>query len=166
MSKNISRRSFLKGSALAASLAMIPGAASLAEEAPKTSPVENWDMAADFIVVGGGTGLAGAVAGAAEGMSVILIEKRPAVGGAMALSGGCAWLPNTKDSQANGDSFELAETYLKHMQQEYGNDEVMYAFLENTQNTVDTLQKGWAVVVPEWSLVKMEICPSAAAAPV
>lgn len=146
MSKNISRRSFLKGSALAASLAMIPGAASLAEEAPKTSPVENWDMAADFIVVGGGTGLAGAVAGAAEGMSVILIEKRPAVGGAMALSGGCAWLPNTKDSQANGDSFELAETYLKHMQQEYGNDEVMYAFLENTQNTVDTLQKGGVIL--------------------
>ena len=130
MSKNISRRSFLKNSALAASLAMIPGAAALAEESPKTSPVENWDMAADFVVVGGGTGLAGALAGAVEGMSVILIEKRGAVGGAMALSGGMAWLPNTKYSQPNGDSYENAEKYLKHMQQEYGNEEIMYAFLD------------------------------------
>lgn len=148
MSKNISRRSFLKGSALAASLAMIPGAAAFAEDAPKTSPVENWDMAADFIVVGGGTGLAGAIAGAVEGMSVILLEKRSAVGGAMALSGGVAWMPNTEYSKANGDSRELSEIYLRKMMQEYDNEEIMYAFLDNTQNAVDTLKKGGTLLQP------------------
>lgn len=148
MSKSISRRSFLKGSALAASLAMLPGAASLAEEAAKESPAEKWDMAADFVVIGGGTGLAGALAGAVEGMSVILLEKRGAVGGAMALSGGMAWLPNTEYSQANGDSYENAEKYLRHMQQEYGNDEIMHAFLDNTQNTLDTLKKGGVTLTP------------------
>lgn len=145
MSKQISRRSFLKGSALAASLAMLPTVPGIAEQA---APAESWDMAADFVVIGGGTGMGGAVAAAVEGMSVILLEKRAGVGGAMALSGGVAWMPNTEYSKAKGDTYELSETYLKHMQQEYNNEEIMYAFLDNTQNTIDTLKKGGVVLQP------------------
>ena len=148
MNKPISRRSFLKGSALAASLAMFPVVPGLAEDDQDTTSNEKWDMAADFVVVGGGTGMAGAVAAAVEGMSVILLEKRAGLGGAMALSGGVAWMPNTEYSKANGDTYELSETYLKHMQQEYDNEEIMYAFLNNTQNTIDTLAKGGVLLQP------------------
>jgi len=107
-----------------------------------------WDMAADFVVVGAGTGQAGAVAAAVAGMSVILLEARPSVGGAMQHSGGAAWFPNTAFSQANGDSYELARTYLLHMQQGYTNFEVMDAFLDNTQNTIDTLAAGGVALTP------------------
>lgn len=144
MSKKISRRSFLKGSALAASLAMLPTMPGLAEEKPAAS----WDMAADFVVIGGGTGLGGAVAAAVEGMSVILLEKRNGVGGAMALSGGVAWMPNTEYSKAKGDTYELSEIYLKKMMQEYDNEEILYTFLDNTQNAIDTLKKGGVLLQP------------------
>lgn len=140
---SISRRSFVGTAAAGAALAgMAVAAPAFADE------IESWDYECDFVVVGAGTGMGGAVASAVAGMDTILLESRSTVGGAMALSGGCAWMPNTAFSQATGDSYETALTYLKHMQQGYKNEEVMYAFLENTQNTVDTLAAGGVNLQP------------------
>ena len=140
------RRAFLGTSVAVGAAAAIGGTLGYGSIASADEQV--WDMAADFVVVGGGTGLGGAVAAAVNGMSVILLESRDAVGGAMALSGGCAWLPNTEYSQANGDTYELSLTYLTHMQQEYKNFEVMNAFLDNTQLTIDTLAEGGVLLSP------------------
>ena len=150
MHATTSRRGFVAGAvaataatAIAATAHLPYGTTAIADEAEPA-----WDMAADMVVVGGGTGMGGAVAAAACGMSVILLEARPTAGGAMALSGGVSWLPNTEFSQPNGDTYDLARTYLLHMQQECKNLEVMDAFLDNTQNVIDTLRAGGVELKP------------------
>lgn len=150
MSITASRRSFVSGAALAGAAivaANLNGEKGYGSVAYADEPA--WDMAADFVVIGAGTGQAGAVVAAAEGMSVILLESRPSVGGAMQHSGGAAWFPNTEFSQVNGDSYEAARTYLLHMQQGYTNFEVMDAFLDNTQNTIDSLKNAGVVLTPQ-----------------
>lgn len=76
---------FLKGAALAGG-AM--GVAELAGCSPAEDKSPNliWDKEADLVVVGGGTGQAGAAFGAYLGMKATLLEKREMVGGAMAFS--------------------------------------------------------------------------------
>ena len=66
----------------------------------------------------------------------------------MALSGGCAWIPNTAFSQATGDSREKSLTYLEHMQQDYTNFDVMNAFLDNGQTAIDVLAEGGVNLQP------------------
>lgn len=139
--QSITRRGFLgaTGTALAGLAIAAPV---LADE------VSAWDYECDFLVVGAGTGMGGAVASAVLGMDTMLIESRGAVGGAMALSGGCAWIPNTAFSQATGDSYEKSLTYLTHMQQDYTNFDVMNAFLDNSQVTIDILAEGGVNLQP------------------
>lgn len=150
MSSSVSRRGFLRGGGTALAAAACTAASGLAYGSVAVADEAQvpWDMAADMVVVGGGTGMGGAVAAAACGMSVILLEARPTTGGAMALSGGVSWLPNTGFSQANGDTYDLARTYLLHLQQECRNYEVMDAFLDNTQATVDTFAEGGVMLKP------------------
>lgn len=138
----MSRRTFVGGAAATGALLAVQAGPALADE------VTQWDYEADMVVVGGGTGLAGAVAAAVNGLSVVLIESRGAVGGAMCLSGGVAWLPNNAFSQEKGDSYDLALTYLEHMQMDYTNFEVMNAFLDNTQVTIDTLAEAGVELQP------------------
>ncbi|MCK6454085.1 MAG: FAD-binding protein, partial [Alphaproteobacteria bacterium] len=48
---------------------------------------------ADVLVIGSGaSGLAGALAAAVGGLSVIVIEKSRYVGGTSAMSGACTWV--------------------------------------------------------------------------
>ncbi|HVX21110.1 MAG TPA: FAD-dependent oxidoreductase [Acidimicrobiales bacterium] len=52
-----------------------------------------WDDEADLVVLGSGAaGLSGALAGAVEGASVVLLEKTGYIGGTTALSGGGYWV--------------------------------------------------------------------------
>ena len=91
MSKELSRRSFLKGTAAtvaAMGLASIPAMAS--EE-------ESWDIETEVLVVGGGgTGVAAAAAAAEAGAKVLVLEKSGIVGGTSNLSGGVMQAAGTK----------------------------------------------------------------------
>lgn len=100
-----------------------------------------YDMKTDIVVVGGGTGQFAAIVAASHKMDVILLEKRSAVGGAMAFSGGNAWLANTEYSRANGDSYEKAKEYLDHMQMGMDNEEIVNTYLRHTQQVVDICKK-------------------------
>lgn len=138
----MNRRDFLKTAAVGA--VTLAGAGLLAgcnTPTQQSGNAQQWDMAADLVVVGGGTGQFGAIVGSLAGMKVILLEKRSGVGGAMALSGGNAWLANNKYSQAMGDSYEKAKKYLDHMQMGMGNNEIVEAYLNNTQKVIDLLDK-------------------------
>ena len=142
----LTRRSFLTG---AAALGGALGLSALAGCSSSGAEDEgNWDEEADLVVVGGGTGQVAAIAGAAAGMSVILLEARDMVGGAMAFSGGNAWLANTSYSQENGDSYEFAKKYLDHMQMGMDNEELVVAYLNNTQRVVDVLTENGVNIQP------------------
>lgn len=68
----------------------------------------------DFIIVGSGTGLLGALAAKEEGMSVLVIEKDKYVGGNTGLSGGGFWIPGNNVLKERGlkDSYERAAEYI------------------------------------------------------
>lgn len=68
----------------------------------------------DFVVVGSGTGLLGALAANEEGMKVLVIEKDEYVGGNTGLSGGGFWVPGNSVLKEHGlkDSYERAAQYI------------------------------------------------------
>jgi heterodisulfide reductase subunit A-like polyferredoxin len=73
-----SRRELLKGLAAGSATALVAGAAGAATAA-KPGP---WDAEADVLVVGSGVaGTAAALAAAARGAKVIILEKMPFQGG-------------------------------------------------------------------------------------
>ncbi len=76
--------------------------------------MEEWDHLTDFLVVGSGGGLAGAVAASAEGLDVLVVEKSECIGGSTGMSGGVLWLPNNPLMQREQvpDSMEAALDYF------------------------------------------------------
>ena len=94
MSKNISRRNFLKGAAagVAGVAAMgIIGAPVLAEAN------ETWDIETDVLIVGaGGAGVAAAAEASATGVKVLVLEKGGLIGGTTNFSGGVMQAAGTK----------------------------------------------------------------------
>lgn len=153
--RGISRRELLAGGAvLGAGLAAgLAGCAAtpakddgndVSEEAPADAIATDaeelrWDMEADVVVVGSGTGMGAAIAAGAEGASVIVLEKRSVNGGSLAFSGGYAWMVNHRFSREHGDSEELARTYLEKMQRGEGDDVLSDAFLANGDAVIDLL---------------------------
>lgn len=70
----------------------------------------------DLLVVGSGAaGLAAAVTAARHGLSVVLVEKAPVLGGATAWSGGWLWVPRNPHARAAGieEPPEAARAYLR-----------------------------------------------------
>lgn len=155
----LTRRSFLKGAAAlggAISIGALVGCTDGKGEDRGSSSGVTWDKGADVVVVGGGTGQGAAVAAAHAGMSCLVLEKQKTAGGAMAYSGGCVWMPNTKVAQEWGDSYDNAFSYLKNLQTTSDGEEIIDAFLNNTQNAYELfaeegieLQPGkarWAII--------------------
>ena len=97
---------------MAAAMAAVPAVASAGGLATGSNDVpESWDKEADFVVLGSGTALPGALKAAVDGMSVIVVEKAGVTGGTTALSGGQVWAPCNRYSQTPDDR-ELARTYM------------------------------------------------------
>lgn len=53
-----------------------------------------WDYTTDFLVVGSGNGLVGAIAAKAAGKDVLVVEKTDIIGGSTGISGGVYWIPD------------------------------------------------------------------------
>lgn len=140
MGKALNRRSFLGMAAGAAAL----GAMSLAGCAPSASndatPLasagvpESWDHEADFVVVGAGTALTGALKAIEQGMSAIVIEARAIAGGTTALSGGSVWIPcndYAKDDRA------AAKTYMTKVADGLSTEAIIDAYLDNASPMIN-----------------------------
>lgn len=93
----------------------------------------------DLLVVGSGAaGLAGAVTAAYHGLSVVVVEKAPVLGGATAWSGGWMWAPCNPLSQADGivEDLDGPRTYLKHALGEHYDEPRVEALLQNSGRMV------------------------------
>ncbi len=97
----------------------------------------------DVIVLGAGAGgMAAASVAAAEGLSVILIEKSQFVGGTTAVSGGMVWIPmNSKMAQSGmPDSTVQARLYLQHTVRDGFNENLRSAFLASGDKAITYLE--------------------------
>src|SRR5688572_7418839 len=107
-----------------------------------TRPAGSLDC--DLLVVGGGAaGLAGAVTAAYHGLSVVVAEKAPVLGGATSWSGGWMWAPLNPLSQADGviEDVDAPRTYLEHALGNHYDEPRVEALLENARHMVGFFQK-------------------------
>ena len=78
-------------------------------------PAGTWSSRVDWICIGSGAGgCAAAIAGQAQGFTVLLVESSPVIGGTTAQSGGILWVPMNYLQQQAGlaDSRQAALEYL------------------------------------------------------
>ncbi|MEV5835187.1 FAD-binding protein [Nocardia sp. NPDC052112] len=77
--------------------------------------MSDWDHTTDFLVVGSGAGMVGALRARALGKDVLVVEKSDLLGGSTCMSGGVLWLPNNPLMQREGvsDSIDDALRYFE-----------------------------------------------------
>ncbi|MGV8083739.1 MAG: FAD-dependent oxidoreductase [Coriobacteriia bacterium] len=100
--RDISRRAFLGGAAVLGGASILSGIVGCSKPAADSSESIEWDYTSDVVVVGGGTGLVGALLATHNGHSVTILEKSAAVGGTTKLSGGVVWCPCNRWSEPAG----------------------------------------------------------------
>lgn len=146
MSKQISRRSFLKGAALGATglglagMGLTASAEGNAEGEARHifNRPDHWDYDCDVVVIGSGTASYAAIRAANEGLDVIVVESFMAGGGATGFSGGGGWFPMTRHSIEHGDTKENMMSYLRRNARNTPiTDAQLEAFIDNSQPTVD-----------------------------
>jgi succinate dehydrogenase/fumarate reductase flavoprotein subunit len=151
--KRMDRRGFLgfasKGAIAGAAVAatQMIGCGDTSESNNGTTPDTEWDEETDFIVVGAGTGLTGALKAASDGNEVIVFEKADLVGGSTAISGGWAWIPNNPVMQAEGitDSPEMAKTYLTKLAYGQADEAIIDRFIEKGPEMVSYVEQNSGV---------------------
>ncbi|MQW77599.1 FAD-binding protein [Nocardioides sp. dk4132] len=77
--------------------------------------MSEWDHTVDLVAVGsGGGGLMAAIAGSDAGLSTLVVEKQPHVGGSTSMSGGVLWVPANPLMREEGvlDSVENGMAYF------------------------------------------------------
>lgn len=116
--KDMSRRSFLKGTALGA--VALAGSGVLAgcttKPAAETGLPEKWDKETDVIVIGfGGAGASAAIAVREAGAEVVVLEKQGVMGGSTATSGGVFYAAGTSVQKANGIEDSADKMYEHYM---------------------------------------------------
>jgi len=102
----------------------------------------------DVIVLGAGAGgMTASLVAAVEGLTVLLIEKSPLIGGTTAISGGMVWIPvNSKMNEIGVfDSLENAMTYLSQTVRNSKAPDVLQAFLQNGDRAIRYLEDNSSV---------------------
>ena len=97
----------------------------------------------DVVVIGAGAGgMTAAAVAAAEGLSVLVVEKTEFVGGTTAWSGGMVWIPGNALMKQAGidDSLSEAASYLAGTVPESENADLREMFLARGPEAVDYLE--------------------------
>lgn len=127
-------------------------------ERPDLPLTQAREATVDVVVVGAGTGLLAALAAERAGLSVLVVEKSPWVGGSTAMSGGAFWIPGNRvlAGQGSDDSTESARTYLEALLPADAPRARWEAYLEHGPGVVDFLAEttrlplAWAPGYPDY----------------
>lgn len=106
-------------------------------------------MDRDLVIVGSGAaGMVAAITAACRGLSVLVVEKSPQIGGTTSYSGGAGWLPLNPHMERIGvtDSREDAERYIRALTGDFFDAEMVGAYLDNTAAMVDELEENSSAV--------------------
>lgn len=145
----VTRSTFVKGAAIAATATAGALASTLPRNAFAAAPVpEQWDKEADLVVLGSGTALTGALKAALEGASVIVVEKAAITGGTTAFSGGQVWVPCNRYA-TNPDDRDLARAYMVRCADGLATDAKIDAYLDTASEMVNMVAD---VAGVEWSV--------------
>ncbi len=148
--KGISRRTFLRGSALAGAITVTAGALPVGaasnkavSQAVSINDISEWNYEADIVVIGSGTGQMVGIQAANEGLTTIVLEKGSQTGGTTGISGGGMWIPNNYLMAEEGieDSREEALEYLQYATFGQGDPDLFGPFLDNCNAAVETLRE-------------------------
>ncbi|WP_330252765.1 FAD-binding protein [Nocardia sp. NBC_00565] len=105
----------------------------------------DWDYTTDFLVVGSGAGVVGALRARALGREVLVVEKTDQVGGSTCMSGGVMWLPDNPLMRRAGisDSIDAALRYFDTVVGDAGpasSDARRLAYIEAGSEMVEFLE--------------------------
>lgn len=120
------------------------------------SNTDTWDREADLVVLGSGGGaLAGAVVAAVEGLSVVVLEKAPLLGGTTAISGGGFWVPMNHHMHEVGvdDSRDEALAYVRAVAGDQGDDDVHVAYVDHAAPMARYLEDRAGLTFRPWPAV-------------
>jgi 3-oxosteroid 1-dehydrogenase len=148
----MNRRSFLSltGSAVAGAAAIsVAGCASSANNASAISSAnipDKWDYETDFVVVGAGTALTGALKAVALGLNCICVEARTMTGGTTSLSGGSVWIPCNDYAK---DDAAAAKVYMTRVADGLSTEAIIDAYIAEASNMInfitETAGVQWAI---------------------
>ncbi|MEJ8279489.1 FAD-dependent oxidoreductase [Pseudonocardia spirodelae] len=97
-----------------------------------------WDHEADLVVVGtGAAGLGAAVVAAAEGLSVLVLEKTGWLGGTTAYSAGTCWAPGHRGQTDPCADREAARGYLDTLVGDRAEPALRHAYLDHAAPAVE-----------------------------
>ena len=100
----------------------------------------NSDQSCDVLVIGSGAGgMTTAITAAKNGLSVIIVEKKPVFGGTTAFSGGVLWIPGNRHCDAS-DSREAAIEYMKNETGNFYQADAVEAYLDEGPRMLDFLE--------------------------
>lgn len=100
------------------------------------------DESFDVVVMGSGAaGLTAALAAAAQGAQVLVLEKSPLLGGTTAISGGQVWIPNNRFLAPAGDSREAASTYLAAVTLGEVDPDLIEAFVRSAPQVIADVER-------------------------
>lgn len=114
---SISRRAFLGAATLAGTAAAVSMTGCSTEQLASTGESDYvWDEEYDYVSVGAGSALLGALRAAKNGDKVLVVEKGSQVGGNSAYASGDVWIGNNGLGVAEGDTREKVLDYITAIQ--------------------------------------------------
>ena len=101
------------------------------------------DTTVDVLVVGSGTGMSAALAAHDQGLTALIVEKTPYVGGSTARSGGAFWVPgnDTLRTEGSTDTRAAAQEYLDAVVGDGAARDRWEAFLDHGRDALAMLSR-------------------------
>jgi choline dehydrogenase-like flavoprotein len=155
MGTEITRRELLGATFTAAGLATMgliacsPKGEDSGGDAQKGGEIE-WLAEADFVVVGSGTAVAGALLAHHSGNSTIILEKGAYLGGTTLISGSVCWVPNNHVMERLGYGPDVSDeevlAYMRGCDLSEGSDnERRMDYIKNAKKVFKWMEDNWDV---------------------